>query len=255
MIAAFGMYDHAQTAAANDALWAGVRDNLRADGIIAPDQLTRGDLAYMAGWISPDLLISQTCSLPYRAKLAEHVQIIGTPDYGLPDCPAGYYNSVYVARRADGFSDLAEVAGQDFAYNEALSHSGWAAPWADHQARGLILRPGLRTGAHHASALAVAQGRANYAALDALTWDMIVEYDAFAAELCVLDHTPASPALPFITANDQPVDALRDALSRAIDGLDALTRKTLRLRGLIQISKITYLDLPIPPLPNPHENP
>jgi ABC-type phosphate/phosphonate transport system substrate-binding protein len=249
VIAAFGMYDRPQTAAANDTLWAGVRDHLRRGGISAPDQLIRGDLALMAGWISPDLLISQTCSLPYRAKLRDHVQIIATPDYGLPDCPAGYYNSVYVARRADGFSDLAEMAGQDFAYNEALSHSGWAAPWADHQARGLILHPCLRTGSHHASALAVAQGRADYAAIDALTWDMITEYDDFAANLCVIDHTPASPALPFVTALNRPLAPLYEALLQTIKALDATTRKTLRLRGLIQISKTVYLEQPIPPQP------
>ena len=249
------MYDRPETAAAYDTLWAGVRDHLRRGAISAPDQLTRGDLALMAGWVSPDLLISQTCSLPYRAKLADRVQIIATPDYALPNCPAGHYNSVYVARRCDGFRDLAAVAGQDFAYNEALSHSGWAAPWADHQARGLNLRPRLRTGSHHASALAVAQGRADYAAIDALTWDMITEYDDFAADLCVIDHTPTSPALPYVTALHRPLAPIYEALLQAITALDATTRKTLRLRGLIQISKTAYLDQPIPPLPDQQQNP
>lgn len=247
MIAALGMYDRPETKAANDALWAGIRDGLRAQGLPAPDDLMRGDLAYMQGWLSPDLLFSQTCSLPYRAKLASQVQIIATPDYGLEGCPAGHYRSVYVARVADGFATLDAVAGLDFAYNEALSHSGWAAPYGDHALRGLQIRPSLRTGSHRASAQAVAEGRADYAAIDALTWKMICTYDDFAGKLDVFDHTPASPALPYITTkNPAP---LRAALAQAIAALGADHRAILHLRGLVDIPSTAYLALPIPPLP------
>lgn len=249
MIAALGMYDRAETAAANDALWAGIRDSLRAQGLTAPQELTRGDQAFMAGWLSPDLLFAQTCSLPYRAKLASHVQIIATPDYGLQGCPAGHYRSVYVARQADGFDRLDNVAGLDFAYNEALSHSGWAAPYFDHSLRGLQIRPSLRTGGHRESARAVTEGRADYAAIDALTWKMICSFDDFASKLKVIDHTPASPALPFITAKTKDVEPLRKALSEAIAALHPDYRAVLHLRGCVTIPASAYLNLDIPPTP------
>lgn len=247
LIAALGMYDRPETAGANDRLWALLRDALRAQGQEAPDALTRGEMAYMPGWLSPHLLFGQTCSLPFRAKLADKVHLIATPDYGLDGCPAGYYRSVYIARQGDRFGSLDKVAGLDFAYNEALSHSGWAAPFADHAARNLMIRPSLRTGSHRASAEAVAKGRADYAALDALTWAMIQRYDSFAANLMVIDQTPASPALPYITAeNPTP---LRAALAQAIAGLCAQDRSTLHLRGLVDIPQSAYLSLPIPPEP------
>jgi len=246
-IAALGMYDRAETMGANDRLWALLRDALRDLGQDAPDALTRGDLAYMQGWLSPDLLFSQTCSLPYRVKLAGQVKIIATPDYDLEGCPAGYYRSLYVARRSDGFTTLEDVAGLDFAYNEALSHSGWAAPYADHLARGLALYPTLRTGEHRASAIAVATGRADYAAIDALTWAMICDHDDFANKLNVIGHTPPSPALPYITAKDPA--PLRIALTQAIAALAPTDRATLHLRGLADIPALAYLSLPIPPAP------
>jgi ABC-type phosphate/phosphonate transport system substrate-binding protein len=249
MIAALGMYDRPETAAANDALWAGIRDSLRAQGLSAPQGLTRGDLAYMQGWLSPDLVFSQTCSLPYRAKLASHVQMIATPDYGLEGCPVGHYRSVYVARQADGFDTLDNVAGLDFAYNEGLSHSGWAAPYFDHSLRGLQIRPSLRTGAHRESAQAVAEGRADYAAIDALTWKMICTFDDFASKLAVIGHTPASPALPFITAKTNDVESLRKALSEAIAALHPDHRAALHLRGCVTIPASAYLNLDIPPTP------
>lgn len=40
MIASLGMYDRPETMAANDRLWALVRDGLRARGIAAPEALT-----------------------------------------------------------------------------------------------------------------------------------------------------------------------------------------------------------------------
>jgi ABC-type phosphate/phosphonate transport system substrate-binding protein len=247
LIAAFGMYDRPETAGANERLWALMRAALPNGGTDAPDTLTRGDGAYMAGWLSPNLLISQTCSLPFRAKLANTVQLIATPDYGLAGCPAGHYRSLYIARRSDGFADLADSEGRSFAYNEALSHSGWAAPYGDHFARGIALKPALQTGGHRESAMAVSDGRADFAAIDALTWEMIKSYDSFAGNLQVFDHTPPSPSLPFITAQDPA--PLRTALALAISALSAADRDTLHLRGLVAIPKTAYLAMPIPPAP------
>jgi ABC-type phosphate/phosphonate transport system substrate-binding protein len=249
MIAALGMYDRAETAAANNALWAGIRDSLRAQNLGAPEHLTRGDMAYMAGWTSPDLIFSQSCSLPYRAALFDTVTLIATPDYGLPDCPAGYYRSVYVARSTDHRADLAAFAGSAFALNEELSHSGWAAPWADHRARGLTLTPILQTGAHRASGLAVAQGQADYAALDQLTWELMCRHDDFAKDLKVIGETPISPALPFITAKTNDAASLRQALITSIAALDPDHRAALHIRGCVTIPAAVYLDLPIPPAP------
>lgn len=249
LFAALGMYDRIETAQANDHLWMLMRDCLRDMGHDAPDTLTRGDGAFWDSWLSPDLLISQTCSLPFRAKLAGEVQLIATPDYGLEGCPAGHYRSVYIARREDGFDQLEDVAGLDFAYNEALSHSGWAAPYADHAARGLVLRPTLRTLGHRASALAVAQGRADYAAIDALTWEMICQYDEFAAALQVIGQTPTSPALPYISALGRDAAAIRAALAQAVAALPPHCREVLHLRGIVDIAPQEYLALPIPPAP------
>ena len=247
LIAALGMYDRPETMGANNRLWALIRDALRDMGQDAPQNLMRGHMAYMQGWLSPELLFAQTCSLPYRAKLAGRVNMIATPDYGLEGCPAGHYRSLYIARRDDGFATLEDAEGLDFAYNEALSHSGWAAPYADHLARGLTLYPTLRTGAHRASAIAVVAGRADYAAIDALTWAMICEHDDFANKLNVIGHTPPSPALPYITAKDP--NPVRIALTQAIAALPPADRATLHLRGITQIPASAYLALPIPPAP------
>ncbi len=249
MIAALGMYDRPETAAANDALWELIRDNLRARGIPAPDTLTRGDLAYLAGWQSPDLLFSQTCGMPYRSLLHGKVTLLASPDYRLPHCPAGYYNSVYVVRANDPRQTLADFAGAPFALNEAISHSGWAGPWLDHTAQGLALRPALQTGAHRQSGLAVATGEVDYAALDALSFKLMQRYDGYAQDLRIIGYTPATPATPFIAALNLDADAIYAALADAIAALPHETRDLLSLHGVVQIPAADYLAVPIPPQP------
>ena len=79
MIAHLGMY---AVPAANEALWMQTRCALG----YGPDRLTQSDDFWQI-WQDPDLLFSQTCGYPFRARLHKQVQLIGTPDYGLPGCP------------------------------------------------------------------------------------------------------------------------------------------------------------------------
>jgi ABC-type phosphate/phosphonate transport system substrate-binding protein len=248
MIASLGMYDRAETAAANDRLWAGIRDGLRARGIAAPEALTRGEGAYWAAWQAPDLVLSQTCGFPYRARLHGRVTLIGTPDYGVEGCPPGHYRSVFVTR-ADDPRALADFDGLPLAYNEGLSQSGWAAPQNHAAGLGLRLRPGLCTGGHRLSALAVAEGRADLAALDAVTWEMLRRWEPAAPRLRVVAVTEPTPGLPYIAAAGADGAATFDAVAEAIAALSPGDRETLQLRSLIRIAPEAYLAVPVPPTP------
>lgn len=246
MIAALGMYDRAETAAANDRLWSLIRDGLRARGIAAPDALTRGDLAYMAGWTSPDLVLSQTCGLPFRARLHDRVTLIGTPDYGVEGCPPGHYRSVFVARRD---REAPALAGARLAYNDGLSQSGWAAPLAYAAAHSFRFGETLETGGHRLSLLAVAEGRADLAALDAVTWTLLQRWEPAAAEVRVVGLTDPTPGLPLISRAGADAPAIFAAVAAAISALPPEDHDTLCLKGLVAIPAAAYLALPLPPSP------
>lgn len=242
MIAQLGMYDRTETAAANDRLWDGVRSHLG----YGPEKLTRGG-NFLDIWQSPDLVLAQTCGMPYRHVLYDRVELVGTPDYGLEGCPPGHYYSVLVAQAAARDISLSTLCQGTFAYNEKLSQSGWAAPMVHLEARGLHPATLLETGAHRDSALAVATERADFAALDALTWKMIQTYDDFAARLQVVGRTIATPTLPFITAKGCDSKAVFAALQAAIREMPDSDRETLNLRGLVRIPTADYLSVE-----NPH---
>lgn len=229
MLASLPMYDRPELAAAHDRLWGLVRARLPE----APECLTRtGDVWHH--WTAPDLLLSQTCSAPFRAKLHGQVSLVGTPVWDL-DCPDGAYYSVIVAHPERPERDILAV-------NDGLSQSGWVA------AQGLDFESVLVTGAHAASAKAVWTGAAHLAAIDAISWAHLRRYTDWAPDLQVLAKTKLTPALPYITAQDP--EPVRDALAHAIAALPAADRKRLLLRGLIDIPEDTYLALPpIPDLP------
>jgi ABC-type phosphate/phosphonate transport system substrate-binding protein len=250
MIASLGMYDFGPAMAANDRLWAAVRDHLRRQGHAAPDSLTRGKAAYWDAWQSPDLVLSQTCGYPYRARLHGHVTLVATPDYALPGCPPGHYRSIFVARKDDPRDRVEDFDAAALAFNEDMSQSGWAAPVTHLTGLGLTPRPALRSGGHRLSAQAVAEGRADFAGLDALTWALMQDqHDPAAARLKVIGQTAPTPALPFIAAPGADGPALRAALAAAIAAMPATDRATLHLCCLAEIPAAAYLAVPSPPSP------
>lgn len=245
MIAQLGMYDRPSTRGANDKFWSLIRDALG----YGPAQLDR-NTPVTEGWLHPDLLLSQTCGYPFRALLAGKVTLIGTPDYGLEGCPPGYYRSVFVARADDLRDKLTEFDSARFAYNEALSQSGWAAP--RHHADQIGIRFGtlLQSGAHELSARAVCKGQADFASLDALTWEMIKADSPWAAELKVIGYTTPTPALPYISALGRDRQELFDAISAAISNLPEDSRNRLHLRGITFIPEEDYRTVPTPAAPD-----
>lgn len=240
------MYDRAEVAQANDAFWVAIRHALG----YGPDELTR-DMEVWDIWQSPELLLAQTCGYPYRARLHSHVTLIGTPDYGVPDCPPGYYNSVFVVRANDPRRNLVDFHTAAFAYNEPMSQSGWAAPMSHMAALGLTFATHVQSGAHVKSAQMVAENDANIAAIDAVTWAMIEKYDGFAKDLRVIARTTPTPGLPFITATGVDKSKLFSALNTAISALPSQTRDALQISGVVDIPTAQYLAIPTPIGPDP----
>ena len=243
MITALGMYDPPALRAANDRYWQAIRNHLGH----GPTALSR-DREMWDIWMSPDLLLSQTCGYPYRAHLHGKVQLVGTPDFGLPDTPPGHYYSVFVTRVDHSAEILEDFAGSVFAFNEPLSQSGWAAPMI-HAAGRVTFGTHLQTGAHAASTAAVAEGCADLTAIDAVTWRILSAHDPIAQSLRVVEQTAPTPGLPYITAPGSDAAALAQATRAAIADLTDSDRALLHLRDLISIPAEDYLSVPTPPAP------
>ena len=245
MIAGFPMYDRPEMVGANDRYWSLIRDALSDRRIAAPDRLTRGIDEWKL-WLHPELVLAQTCGLPYRIRLHGNVRLVATPIYDLP-CEPGYYFSVIIARADDSRSAPAEFDGARLAFNGQCSQSGWAAPleWASRN--GIGFGTTIPTGSHAASSLAVAEGRADLAAIDALNWNMMKRWDSHAADLREVARTIPTPALPYICANGSDGNRIWQAMRDAEAELRPEDRITLGLRGITRISPDRYLEVANPP--------
>ncbi len=240
MIASFPMYDRPETAGALDRLWANFRDAWPG----APAELTRNGNPW-GHWRHPELLLSQTCGLPYRARLHGTVRLVGAPVHDLP-CPEGRYFSTIIVRADDSRKTLADFAGTRPAINDPLSQSGWAALDAKAREDGFQFSVPVITGSHAASAHAVANRAADIAAIDAVSWKYIKAFDGLDAILKEIDHTSPTPALPYITAKHQDAQKVFDTLRSAIQNLEDADKGVLCLKELARVHARDYLELPMP---------
>lgn len=235
MFASLPMYDFPEHREHSDRLWSLVAEALEAQGVAAPDHLSR-PAELPDDWLRPDLLLSQTCGLPFVRGLRGKVELVGAADHGLPDCAPGGYRSRIVVRQDDPARTLDDLRGRVVALNSDDSQSGagalraMVAPLADGRP---FFSRAIRTGAHLESVRAVAEGRADVAAIDAVTFAMLLRHRPEARRLRVLASTPETPGLPFITRRGGPAAALSRALAQAIDALGPSGREALVLRGLV----------------------
>jgi hypothetical protein len=245
MIASFPMYARASNRDAHDALWALIHDRLLDRGIDAPQQLDH-DRDHMSAWGRDDLVLSQICNLPYRAQFFDQVTPIGAADYGLEGCAPGYYRSVFVVHQDSTATTPEAMSKHRFAFNDTLSQSGYGSAqlWAD--ARGFLFDATRETGSHHASIAAVAGGTADIAAIDAQTWWIEQSENPLTAKLKVIGYTDPTPGMTFITRKGQDSRPYFDAITAAIEALDAGHAQVLGLKRIIALPQTAY-DLPFPP--------
>jgi ABC-type phosphate/phosphonate transport system substrate-binding protein len=219
-LAALPMYDFPELRWATDALWTFVAGRLNRQGIDAPNALTRG-MQLPELWTDPDLLLAQTCGYPLATSLAGKVRLLATPCYIAPGCYGPLYRSAIIVRATDPAASLADLRDRRCAMNDPASNSGMnvlraaIAPLAAGAPR--FFAEIIATGAHTASAQAVATGRADVAAIDCITWAHMQHLrPAETSGLRVLGWTAATPGLPLITSllTDPPTcQALLEALT------------------------------------------
>lgn len=240
------MYQRPQLADAHANFWSLIRQRLLAVGQQCPAALSQ-DGDEFETWLDPGLVLSQTCGMPYRNSLHNRVTLIGTPDFGLDDCDPGFYRSAVIVRRNDDRQNVSDFASAAFAYNQDHSQSGFSAAYHHVAPLGFWFERRMMSGGHLRSAIMVAEGVADIATIDAVTWRLIERYEPFAASLRVIDWTVQNPGLPYISRAGVDRTLIFDAVKEAIIGLDRKDRDLLGIRSLVPIPAEVYLAVKNPP--------
>ncbi len=238
-------------AAVNSAFWRALAEELRRDGVAdAPGELLT-ESPPVPEAIPPGTLFTQTCGYPLQTIYQGQYQLLGVPTYDAPGCGAGTHRAFILVRADSQVERLDDLRGGIFALNSRHSNSGMNLPrvmFARIAGGQRLFGRVIETGSHLASMQLVASGDADAASIDCLTYAFLSDYRPAAVErLRRFADTPESPAIPFVTAADTPLDqvaALQRALSRVMadPGRRHLLDR-LRLRGIGPTDPAAYARL------------
>ncbi len=230
------------------ALRAELRQRLPATWAERVPQTLEWPTDYLAHWLSPALLLSQSCGYPLTHALQGKVQLLGTFVYAVPGAEGIHCRSQIIRRREDTRDTLPAFRGSTVAYNGRDSQSGYnalralIAPLAE---QGRFFSDALETGAHLQSIRAVLDGRADIAAIDAVTWALALEAEPqWAHALTAWTDTAPYPGLPLITSTHTPAEVvahLQNALHTVATAAPyAATRAPLHIAGFVKTTPEDY---------------
>jgi ABC-type phosphate/phosphonate transport system substrate-binding protein len=247
LIAVLPMYDFPWTAEANDSLWAAMAARLNEAGVEAPQALTRGpDLDSQRR--DPGLVFGQTCGYPYVTRLKDAVALIAAPAYAFPGCEDASHRSFIIRRASDPRRALAEFRGATAGLNAHDSNTGmnlFRAAIAPIAGGAPFFRAIVVTGSHEGSVAAVAEGRADLAATDCVSFALLARgRPGLIERVAVVAESPRSPSLPFIASarlGGSAIATVGEALFAALaDPALAGALATLGLKGARDASPVDY---------------
>jgi ABC-type phosphate/phosphonate transport system substrate-binding protein len=197
-------------------------------------------------WLSPDLLLTQTCGYPLMTALRGQVRIVGRPRYELPDASAGNHCSLILGRADDPRKTLAELRDSRGVINSEDSNSGMnllRQRLAPLQQSGRFFATVEVSGGHRESLRLLRENRADLAAIDSVTYAYLAQYAPEEVNaLRVIARSALSPTLPFITvgsATDEQIEQLRQVMNEALRELPDVVQ-TLGLPEVLAASESDY---------------
>lgn len=239
------MYDWPELADDWNLFWRLIAEQLAIRNISAPDKLTRADDLFSL-WRDPALIVGQTCGWPYANLLSDDVAAFGRFDHRLPHAPAGNYYSLYICKCGEQRT-AGEILDSDstIAVNSLDSQSGFRVlREIDSSFFSQSFSERLcESGSHRQSIRLVANGEADFAAIDAVSFEIARRFEPSAiAKLEILGHSSPKPSLPLVTAvsNVEVADKIFAALQASVEQLPDAVKQSLSIFDLLPASADSY---------------
>ena len=147
-------------------------------------------------WLSPNLLLTQTCGYPLMTALKGQIRVIGRPRYELPDASAGNHCSLILSRADDPRKTLPAFRDSRGVINSEDSNSGMN-----------LLRQRLAPLHRDGQFFSTVGNRGGHREVRGLR---------------VVGRSAFGPTLPFITsasATDEQIERLRQVMNQSLHEL------------------------------------
>lgn len=254
--AQLAMYPMTYLTEAYDLLWDRLRREMATAGVDGLPDAVAWERDLHDAWLDPDAVITQTCGWPLVTALEGKVALIGSFDVVAPFASGGSYRSVLVSSKPLSAREWRERGDCRLVANNPDSLSGWVSlSWA----WGERLDDVPFTGAHVTSIHEIAEGRADLASIDAVTFEHVVTHEpSLAARVHIVGHGPRVPSLPLICAPrfaehvpvwQRALASVTSQTRRAADSALDAALTTLKIRGFVPFGLEAFAHLPalLPP--------
>jgi ABC-type phosphate/phosphonate transport system substrate-binding protein len=248
VIASLPMYDIVELRHAHDALWVGMARHFRHQGIDHVPRKLVHDRPVNSLWSADNLFMSQCCGYDVVYQFKDRFQILATPWFDAPGCSQGNYSSTIVVPTNSLKTDVIDMAGTVAVVNGPESHSGMNALFslvAPHSRNNRFFSEVKISGSHVESLALLANGQADVAAVDCLTYELLSRYRPAAIRgTRPLGLTCSAPAPPYVTArafNLDTVERMQNALLETYeDQALAGSRQALLISKIELSSALSY---------------
>jgi len=250
------MYDFPEVAGSTARLVDALVEAYRAEGVEAAVEsaLPTSHHDLMARWSGPEMLISQSCGLPFVEDLVGFTHTVGTFCWSGVSDERGWYRTVIVVSPECDASGLDELEGARPAVSNTQSLSGWCslgvavAAVAD---RADFLRPAVLTGSHVGSLAALQSGSADVASIDPGTFQLLARHrPESVAGIRRIGEGPSVPATPLLVSRALavPIERSRQIVATALNaaGLSD-ARADIGIDSFVVVPDEDYVSA-IPPL-------
>jgi ABC-type phosphate/phosphonate transport system substrate-binding protein len=211
--------------------------------ILSATRLDAQALGLKQLWLSPQLLLTQTCGYPLMKILRGQVQVVGRPVYQLPHSAGGNHCSLIVARADDPRQRLEDFRGSHGLLNAQDSNSGmnlFRHTLAPLQRDGHFFAQVSLTGGHRNSLVAIKAGEGDLAAIDSVTFDYLArDHSEEIAGVKVIARTASGPCLPYVTRIGADAQAIREAMNQALKDLPEVAA-VLAIAEVLPASEADY---------------
>jgi ABC-type phosphate/phosphonate transport system substrate-binding protein len=174
-------------------------------------------------WLSPGLLLTQTCGYPLMTALRGQVRVLGRPRYELPDSSGGNHCSLILSRANDPRRTLGDFHDSRGVINSEDSNSGMnllrhrLVPL--HRDGQFFAQVGI-SGSHRESLRWLRADLADLAAIDSVTFAYLARHaEDEVAGLRAVARSAFSPTLPYITAasvTDEQAEELLQVMNQTL---------------------------------------
>jgi ABC-type phosphate/phosphonate transport system substrate-binding protein len=231
--------------AANSAFWAALKQRLHAKGVDTAGITLDSDKGPVPPGIGPESFFTQICGYPLFKHHRDQAVLLATPHYAMPGCVGSTHRAFFMVRADDPAERLEDLPGRIFGCNSLLSNSGMNLPrlsLARIAGGKPFFSSVVMTGGHVASLERLDEGSIDICSIDNVTWGFFRKFRPVAAKRYrILDETPPSPSLPFVTSvNTTESDAV--AIAEALHEIMG-DPQTAGLRGILELAALSVPDV------------